>query len=78
MIQSRASKWREKAFNIDKGLTLVTDVNNALQDIVGSSRESADMAKAIQRATTEQTHVIKQITKDMENTKLQTKISHVR
>ena len=57
---------------VDKGLTLVRDVNNALQDIVGSSRESADMAKAIQRATAEQTHVIKQITKDMENTKLQT------
>jgi methyl-accepting chemotaxis protein len=57
---------------VDRGLTLVKDVNNALQDIVVSSRESSDMAKAIQRATTEQTHVIKQITKDMENTKLQT------
>jgi methyl-accepting chemotaxis protein len=57
---------------VEKGLTLVKDVSNALQDIVGSSRESSDMAKAIQRATKEQTHVIKQITNDMENTKLQT------
>jgi len=57
---------------VDRGLTLVKDVSNALQEIVGSSRESSDMAKAIQRATTEQTHVIKQITKAIENTAVQT------
>jgi methyl-accepting chemotaxis protein len=57
---------------VDKGLTLVKDVSNALQEIVGSSRESSDMAKSIQRATTEQTHVIKQITKAIENTAVQT------
>ena len=57
---------------VDKGLTLVKDVSNALQEIVGSSNESSDMAKAIQRATTEQTHVIKQITKAIENTAVQT------
>jgi methyl-accepting chemotaxis protein len=57
---------------VDKGLTLVKDVSNALKEIVGSSNISADMAKAIQRSTNEQTHVIKQITKDMENTAVQT------
>jgi len=57
---------------VDKGLTLVKDVSNALQEIVGSSRESSDMAQSIQRATTEQTHVIKQITKAIENSAVQT------
>ena len=57
---------------VDKGLILVKDVSDALQEIVGSSRESSDMAKSIQRATTEQTHVIKQITKAIENTAVQT------
>lgn len=57
---------------VDKGLALVKDVANALQEIVRSSRESSDMAKTIQRATTEQTQVIRQITRDMENTAAQT------
>jgi methyl-accepting chemotaxis protein len=57
---------------VEKGLALVKDVSNALQEIVGSSGESSDMAKAIQRATTEQTQVIKQITKAIENTAIQT------
>ena len=57
---------------VDKGLTLVKDVSNALQEIVGSSRESTDMAKAIRRATTEQAHVIKQISKVVENVAVQT------
>jgi methyl-accepting chemotaxis protein len=57
---------------VDKGLTLVRDVSNALQEIVGSSRESTDMAKAIQRATAEETHVIKQITTAVENMTVQT------
>jgi methyl-accepting chemotaxis protein len=57
---------------VDSGLTLVRDVSNALQEIVGSSGESSDMAKAIQRATAEQTHVIKQISKAVENMAAQT------
>lgn len=57
---------------VDKGLTLVKDVSGALQEIAGSSRESTDMAKAIQRATAEETQVIKQITKAVENMTVQT------
>lgn len=47
---------------VDKGLQLVIDVNGALKDIVESSRESTEMARAIQRATTEEVVVINQIT----------------
>ena len=57
---------------VDKGLTLVMDVSGVLQDIAGSSRESTDMAKAIQRATAEETQVVKQITKAVENMTAQT------
>lgn len=57
---------------VDKGLTLVKDVSGALQDIAGSSRESTDMAKAIQRATAEETQVIQQITKAVESMTVQT------
>ncbi len=57
---------------VDKGLTLVKDVSGALQEIAGSSRESTDMAKAIQRATAEETQVIKQITKAVESMTVQT------
>jgi methyl-accepting chemotaxis protein len=57
---------------VDKGLALVKDVSNALRELVGSSKESTDMAKAIQRATTEETQVIKQITRAVENMTVQT------
>jgi len=57
---------------VDKGLALVKDVSNALRELVGSSRESTDMAKAIQRATTEETQVIKQITRAIEDMTVQT------
>jgi methyl-accepting chemotaxis protein len=57
---------------VDKGLGLVKDVRGALEDIVGSSRESTDMAKAIQRATTEETQVVIQITKAVESMAVQT------
>ena len=70
--QSSITMAGEGIHTVDKGLALVTNVTNALQEIVESSRQSSDMAKAIQRATTEQTHVIRQITKDMENTAAQT------
>jgi methyl-accepting chemotaxis protein len=62
----------EGIHTVDKGLTLVKDVSSALQEIAGSSRESTDMAKAIQRATTEETLVIKQISKAVENMTVQT------
>jgi len=47
---------------VERGLLLVKDVNTALQDISESSRESTEMARAIQRATAEESIVIKQIT----------------
>jgi methyl-accepting chemotaxis protein len=47
---------------VENGLLLVQDVNGALRDILDSSRESTEMARAIQRATTEEAVVIKQIT----------------
>ncbi len=47
---------------VEQGLLLVRDVNAALQDISASSKESTEMARAIQRATAEESVVIKQIT----------------
>lgn len=47
---------------VDDGLTLVQGVNDALQNIIQSSQASTDMSRAIQRATSEQTGVIRQIT----------------
>lgn len=46
---------------VDKGLTLVADVSDALKDIVDSSKASTEMARAIQRATEEEALAIKQI-----------------
>jgi methyl-accepting chemotaxis protein len=51
---------------VEKGLHLVRDVNGALEEIVASSRASTEMAKAIQRATAEESQVIKQITDAVE------------
>ncbi|MHB8881589.1 MAG: methyl-accepting chemotaxis protein [Thermodesulfovibrionales bacterium] len=47
---------------VEKGLLLVQDVSNALTEIVDSSKESTEMARAIQRATAEEVVVLKQIT----------------
>ncbi|TAN38054.1 MAG: HAMP domain-containing protein [Nitrospirae bacterium] len=47
---------------VEKGLLLVQDVSNALTEIVDSSKESTEMARAIQRATAEEVIVLKQIT----------------
>ncbi|MBI5639348.1 MAG: HAMP domain-containing protein [Nitrospirae bacterium] len=46
---------------VEKGLTLVKDVDSALKEIVESSKASTEMARAIQRATAEEALVIKQI-----------------
>jgi methyl-accepting chemotaxis protein len=51
---------------VEKGLTLVSDVNGALREIVDSSKASTEMARAIQRATAEESLVIKQITNAVE------------
>ena len=46
--------------SVDKGMMLVNDVNEALTDIVDSAKASTEMARAIQRATSEEAVVIKQ------------------
>jgi len=62
----------EGIHTVDKGLTLVTDVNDALKDIVESSKASTEMARAIQRATEEEALAIKQITDSVEKMTEQT------
>lgn len=57
---------------VEKGMGLVTDVNSALGEIVESSKASMEMAKAIQRATSEESLVIKQITNVVETMTTQT------
>jgi methyl-accepting chemotaxis protein len=62
----------EGVHTVDRGLTLVTDVSDALKDIVESSRESTEMARAIQRATEEEALAVKQITNAVEKMTEQT------
>ncbi len=57
---------------VDQGMKLAKEINEALNDIIDSSKASTDMAKAIQRATTEEAVVIKQITAAIENMTEQT------
>jgi methyl-accepting chemotaxis protein len=47
---------------VEKGFLLVKDMDNALREIVESSKASTEMARAIQRSTAEEAQVIKQIT----------------
>ncbi|MEW6108287.1 MAG: methyl-accepting chemotaxis protein [Nitrospirota bacterium] len=47
---------------VEKGLLHVQDLNDTLSEIVESSKASTDMVKAIQRATSEESIVIKHIT----------------
>jgi len=56
----------------DKGLVLVTDVNESLREIVESSKASTEMARAIQRATEEEALAIRQITDSVERMTEQT------
>ena len=62
----------EGVSTVDKGLVLVTDVNSALKEIVDSSSASTEMARAIQRATAEESLAIKQITDSVEKMTEQT------
>jgi methyl-accepting chemotaxis protein len=62
----------EGIHTVDKGLMLVTDVNDALKEIVDSSKASTEMARAIQRATEEEALAIKQITDAVERMTEQT------
>lgn len=57
---------------VDKGIELVRNVNGALSEIVESSKASTEMAKAIQRATSEESLVIKQITRSVQEMTEQT------
>jgi methyl-accepting chemotaxis protein len=62
----------EGIHTVEKGILLVSDVNAALGEIVESSKASTEMAKAIQRATSEEALVIKQITSVVEAMTTQT------
>jgi methyl-accepting chemotaxis protein len=57
---------------VDQGMELSKDINEALNEIIDSSKASTDMAKAIQRATTEEVVVIKRIAASVENVTEQT------
>ncbi len=57
---------------VEKGFLLVKDMDNALREIVESSKASTEMARAIQRATAEESQVIKQITDAIEGMTEQT------
>jgi methyl-accepting chemotaxis protein len=62
----------EGIHTVEKGIMLVSDVNAALGEIVESSKASTDMAKAIQRATSEEADAIKQITNGVDAMTTQT------
>ncbi len=47
---------------VETGSTLVNTTNNVLEQVAGSSRQSADMARAIERTTAEQAKGVAQIT----------------
>lgn len=70
--QSSISMASEGIEAVDKGMILVHDVNDALSEIIEGSRVSTEMAKSIQRATAEESVVIKQITSAIESMKEQT------
>lgn len=72
VTRSSINKVSEGIETVEKGLRLVQDVNDALREIVDSSRASTEMARAIQRATAEEAFVIKQITDSVERMTEQT------
>jgi methyl-accepting chemotaxis protein len=53
--------------SVEGGIKLVQEVSKALKSIQNSSQASTDMAKTIQRATTEEAGAIKQITEATNN-----------
>lgn len=74
---SSVSMASESIRTVDSGLRGVEHVNTALKDIVESSTRSTNMSKAIQRATGEQSQVIKQITDEVKAiTEQVARISH--
>lgn len=72
MTKSSIKVASDSIQTVEKGLVLVKDVNNALGEIVESAKVSTEMAKAIQRATTEEALAIKQITDSVEGMTEQT------
>ncbi len=51
---------------VQNGIKLVKDVNDALTEILDSAKVSTDMARAIQKATSEETVIINHITNSIE------------
>ena len=58
--------------SVDKGVKLVKEANVALKSILDSSHTSTEKAKLIQRATTEEAHIIKGISEAIGNMSEQT------
>jgi len=72
MTRSSMSMAAEGLDSVEKGVSLVKGVNEALMEIVESSQASTKMAVAIRRATSEESQVIKQITDAVEGMREQT------
>lgn len=72
MTKSSIKMAADGIHTVDKGLDLVKDAHQALKEIVDSSQASTQMAKSIQRATSEESVVIKQITDAVEGMSAQT------
>lgn len=75
--ETRASvEMAEKGIgSVEKGAKLVREVNIALKSILDSSHLSTEKAKIIQRATTEEAYVIKQITEAI--TSISEQVEHI-
>ncbi|KAF0143570.1 MAG: methyl-accepting protein RppA [Nitrospirae bacterium] len=75
--ETRASvEMAEKGIgSVEKGVKLVREVNVALKSILDSSHLSTEKAKIIQRATTEEAYVIKQITEAI--TSISEQVDHI-
>jgi len=69
--RSSVKKVSEGIETVEKGLTLFKEVNTALSGILDSSRVSTEMSRSIQRATLEQSQVIRQITSSIKDMTLQ-------
>lgn len=69
--RSSVKKASEGIDIVETGLVLFNEVNTALSGILDSSRASTEMSRSIQRATLEQSQVIRQITGSIKDMTLQ-------
>jgi methyl-accepting chemotaxis protein len=66
-IRSSVKMASDGIQTVERGMKLVNDVDNALNVIVDSSKDSTEMSKAIQRATVEQARAIRHITEAIDD-----------